>query len=57
MSDVSRLTFWHKLGHWPLVGLNFIENGRDRSHGTHRSHESTERESQVMHGDLVGFSN
>ena len=33
MVDVSRLTFWHKLGHWPLVGLFFIGNGSDRSHG------------------------
>ena len=41
MADVSRLTFWHKLGHWPIVGLSFIGNGSDRSHGTHRSHEST----------------
>ena len=35
MVDVSRLTFWHKLGYWPLVRLSFIGNG------THRSHEST----------------
>jgi hypothetical protein len=41
MADVSRLTFWHKLGHWPLVELSFIGNGSYRSHGRHRSHEST----------------
>ena len=53
MEDVSRLTFWHKLGHWPLVGHSFIGKGSDSSHGTHRSHElDTERESQVTHGDL-----
>ena len=27
-------------------------NDGDRSHGTHRSHESSERESQVTQGDL-----
>ena len=48
MVDVSRLTFWHKLGYWPLVGLSFIGT----AHTGHTRALDTERESQVTHGDL-----